>query len=206
MLYREFLVRYPLSRVILSVRDRPDRWAKSYEQTIGRNYGIVKRAPFKYMPRWRLIGYMSKWQERLLGIDRDRHRNVDHESAVDAYNGWVEEVKATVPASRLLVHKPEDGWKPICDFLDIPTTYDPKAHQGAAVCPSLRGIPYPNTAKRRDTTDEEDRLERIANDWGFLLLGLLALVFPVTAGLYVCCYAIFVGNPLDMEDEGLKEL
>src|SRR6266568_3707579 len=38
-------------------------------------------------------------------------------SAMERYN---QEVRDTVPASRLLEWKPSDGWEPLCQFLDVP--------------------------------------------------------------------------------------
>jgi hypothetical protein len=36
------------------------------------------------------------------------------------FNQWMEDVKATVPEGRLLVFEAKQGWKPLCQFLDIP--------------------------------------------------------------------------------------
>jgi len=36
------------------------------------------------------------------------------------YNQWIEEVKATVPKERLLIFNVKQGWKPLCDFLEVP--------------------------------------------------------------------------------------
>jgi hypothetical protein len=27
--------------------------------------------------------------------------------------------KRVIPADKLLIHRPEDGWKPLCDFLGV---------------------------------------------------------------------------------------
>jgi hypothetical protein len=42
------------------------------------------------------------------------------EAATDYFNRWVEEVKATVPKDRLLVFEAKQGWKPLCEFLNLP--------------------------------------------------------------------------------------
>ena len=36
------------------------------------------------------------------------------------FNKWVEEVKETVPADKLLVFEAKQGWKPLCEFLGLP--------------------------------------------------------------------------------------
>ena len=41
-------------------------------------------------------------------------------AAIQFYNEWVEEVKRTVPKDRLLVYNVDEGWKPLCEFLNVP--------------------------------------------------------------------------------------
>ena len=36
------------------------------------------------------------------------------------YEEWVNEVKRHVPPEKLLVYKVQSGWKPLCEFLDVP--------------------------------------------------------------------------------------
>ena len=38
---------------------------------------------------------------------------------------WHTQVKDTVPADRLLVWNPADGWEPMCDFLQVEVPADP---------------------------------------------------------------------------------
>ena len=42
------------------------------------------------------------------------------EEAIEVFNSHVAEVKAYVPADRLLVFDVRDGWAPLCKFLDRP--------------------------------------------------------------------------------------
>ncbi len=42
------------------------------------------------------------------------------EPATQFFNDWVEEVKRVVPKERLLVFEVKQGWKPLCEFLDLP--------------------------------------------------------------------------------------
>ena len=44
----------------------------------------------------------------------------DREFMINLYNEWVEEVKRTVPAEKLLVFESKEGWEPLCAFLDVP--------------------------------------------------------------------------------------
>jgi hypothetical protein len=45
--------------------------------------------------------------------------------ALTAYRRNNRLVRELVPADRLLVFKPSDGWEPLCDFLNIPVPATP---------------------------------------------------------------------------------
>ena len=42
------------------------------------------------------------------------------EESVRFYNNWVNYVKKVVPPNRLLVFEVKQGWKPLCNFLELP--------------------------------------------------------------------------------------
>ena len=44
----------------------------------------------------------------------------DRDQAIAHYHRHIAEVKAAVPADRLLVFSVEQGWKPLCEFLGVP--------------------------------------------------------------------------------------
>lgn len=71
------------------------------------------------------------------------------EASVQFYNEWVEQVKATVPREKLLIFNVKEGWKPLCDFLDLPIpnqpfprTNDTAAMQGHIIRGKLESIVY----------------------------------------------------------------
>ncbi len=45
--------------------------------------------------------------------------NDGKESALDFFNKWTEEVKKTVPKEKLLIFEAKQGWKPLCEFLQV---------------------------------------------------------------------------------------
>ena len=47
---------------------------------------------------------------------------------IDAFRRHDEEVRATVPADRLLVWSPKDGWEPLCAHLELPVPEMPLPH------------------------------------------------------------------------------
>jgi Sulfotransferase domain len=59
------------------------------------------------------------WQRSHQGTVGNRER------AIAYYLKHIEEVKAAVPADRLLVYSVDQGWKPLCDFLGVPVPTTP---------------------------------------------------------------------------------
>jgi hypothetical protein len=96
---------YPEAKVLLTWRSAESWWG-SFEATILQHIR-------KTTDRDNLA--ISLIAEQVFGGRPDQR---DH--AILVYERNVEEVQATVPAGRLLVHKLGDGWAPLCRFLDLP--------------------------------------------------------------------------------------
>ena len=47
------------------------------------------------------------------------------ETTVQFFTEWVEQVKAEIPADRLLVFEVKQGWGPLCEFLSVPVPEEP---------------------------------------------------------------------------------
>ena len=47
-------------------------------------------------------------------------RMEDKDHVIACYEAHNQKVIDTVPAEKLLVYQPGDGWQPLCDFLDVP--------------------------------------------------------------------------------------
>ena len=117
--WRELLAAYPDAKVLLTLHPKgPEAW---YESTIDTIYFTENRWQFKVLeyttPFGRKFGRLSRrliWQRSHRGTMDDRARAIAH------YQQHVEEVKAAVPADRLLVFSVDQGWKPLCDFLGLP--------------------------------------------------------------------------------------
>ena len=108
--WKELIELYPDAKVLLTIRDA-EAWFKSANATI-----------FKAMT-------LS------MGNSEDPHRNMaktivvdntfggdltDKKNAIDVYEKHNREVIDTVAADRLLVFESSQGWKPLCDFLEVP--------------------------------------------------------------------------------------
>jgi len=116
--YKELMGVYPDAKIILNVRD-PEEWYESSLKTI---YRIQTFFP------WWFPGYFMKMQEKLIWKGRFKGRFMDRDFAIENFKKHVEEVKAYVPADKLLVYDVKDGWEPLCTFLDVDIPNDPFPH------------------------------------------------------------------------------
>lgn len=117
--WREQMATYPDAKVLLTVHPRgAAAWYKSATETI---YSVQVLWEFKVLkallPRQPAIMKMVEkliWQRILEG------KMPDKEAAIANYEQHIEDVKATVPASKLLVFSADQGWGPLCEFLGVP--------------------------------------------------------------------------------------
>tara|TARA_R110001592_G_scaffold111711_1_gene309395 strand:+ start:945 stop:1685 length:741 start_codon:yes stop_codon:yes gene_type:complete len=139
--WRELVAAYPDAKVVLTVHPRSvDAW---YESTMDTIYFTESMWQFKVLefltPFGRKMGDMSRkliWQRSHKGTMRDRGKAIAH------YHQHIEDVKASVPAERLLIYSVDQGWKPLCDFLGVaePSTDFPNMNDRAAIKQTIAGI------------------------------------------------------------------
>lgn len=108
--YKELMKEFPEANVLLNMRD-PESWYESMKETI---YAIQPAFPFWFPKVVRRLHDEIIWNGSLKGVFEDR------EKALAVYRQYIEDVKSTVPADRLLVYNVKEGWKPLCDFLGVP--------------------------------------------------------------------------------------
>jgi Sulfotransferase domain len=117
--WRELIDAWPKAKVLLTVRD-PHRWYVSAKQTI---FAQDIPAPQGPDPDTDAFGrfVFEELRPRMFDVGGDRPLNeMDEHDAIAAFNRHIAEVKATVPAERLLVYQVSEGWGPLCDFLEVP--------------------------------------------------------------------------------------
>ena len=109
--WHELSIAFPDARVIHTERPEDDWWA-SFSATIGKFFQL--RESLDLPPP---VADIFKTMDKLLvkdlfgGLDRDR--------CIAAYRRNNEKVRSAIPADRLLVFTPADGWEPLCQFLDV---------------------------------------------------------------------------------------
>lgn len=115
--WRELWEWSPDAKILLSVRDE-DAWFKSITNTI---FAIDADPDSIEDPVARQFARMTgELLDRAMGSPKR-----DKETVLAAYRRNIEEVKAEVPADRLLVFDVKEGWEPLCAFLDLPVPETP---------------------------------------------------------------------------------
>jgi hypothetical protein len=139
--WRELLGAYPDAKVVLTVHPKgAEAW---YESTIDTIYFTECMWQFKVLewttPFGRKFGEMSRkliWNRSHKGTMKDREKAIAH------YRQHIEDVKAAVPADRLLIFSADQGWKPLCDFLGVPAPESefPNLNDRSAIKAKIREI------------------------------------------------------------------
>jgi len=124
LVYRELMEIYPDAKVLLTVRD-PEKW---YESTLKTIYRVSNLIPAwqRYMlwpvARFYDMANLVIWN----GVFEGRFEERDF--AIRKYHEHIEQVKAAVPPEKLLVFDVQQGWEPLCTFLDVPVPDRPFPH------------------------------------------------------------------------------
>jgi hypothetical protein len=122
--WRELMDVYPDAPVLLSARDSAATWWRSAEATVFGQARRARQAGGDIPPRMReFIETLRMAMERLSPTWYER------DGAVEAYERHNAEVRATVPAGRLVVWQPGDGWEPLAGMLGVPVPDEPFPHE-----------------------------------------------------------------------------
>lgn len=128
--WRELTTAYPSAKVLLTTRDA-DAWYRSMSRTIlPLAYGDPNTLRARLTsfglrlarPRLaRLVAVLPTMTRAFFGTDHMPSRD----EAVAAFERRHHEVRAAVPADRLLVFDVTEGWAPLCEFLEVPVPDEP---------------------------------------------------------------------------------
>jgi hypothetical protein len=122
--YRELMEHFPEAKVLLSVRSA-EGWVKSMRETIWpmffgpsvmHHVNEARRAVDANWDRYLTLMYDMNWREGSGAFAED---HVSDAGLAASMERWNAEVIATVPADRLLVWDPAQGWGPLCEFLEV---------------------------------------------------------------------------------------
>lgn len=167
LFYKELMKAFPNAKVVLTVRDDGEGWYKSVKSTIFRVLSLNSKLHSSTFLR--LVGTNhaaivaeATGMKRPEGFKKGMFEVAGSslEESVEFYNHWNEEVKRTVPADRLLVFNVKQGWKPLCDFLNLP---EPKQ-------------PFPNV-------NDTKSMQRMFNTLDLMGIVVTYVIPCITAGL-----------------------
>ncbi|RTG82477.1 uncharacterized protein DC041_0007735 [Schistosoma bovis] len=115
-----------------------DSWISSCRATTASDMVMTKHITFTENIIYRLRGLKSlpilhdKMYTKAFGSNYDQ---MTDEELKNAFIKWNQEIINYVPKDRLLIFDPNDGWKPLCEFLNIPIP---------------ENVPFPHLNKRID--------------------------------------------------------
>jgi hypothetical protein len=130
--YKELIDVYPEAKVLLSVRE-PEAWERSMRETVWAvRHGeslirLLSSAQAHVNPQW--AGFL-KMIDGLLwkGEGTFASGNAEPQQLIDTMQRHTDQVKASVPADRLLVWSVKEGWGPLCEFLELPVPEEEFPH------------------------------------------------------------------------------
>lgn len=108
---------FPDSVVLLSLRDDPAAWWRSFSQTI---LEVMQRGPAQPDDQW-----------YAMSVDMLRRFTPDYAdegAAIAAYEAHNQAVRESVEPGRLIEWRPKDGWGPLCRGLGISEPEEPFPH------------------------------------------------------------------------------
>jgi len=126
---------FPDAKLVLTDRE-PGGWVTSFIglewfcKWFGLVFGPLKFVGFdrfdrfgsKFVPVLHTIFFYGAWA----GPKFPQYPTHPSPAEMEAkYVSWVKHVKATAPADRILHFRPQQGWKPLCDFLEMPVPSEP---------------------------------------------------------------------------------
>ena len=129
--WRELMDVYPDAKVLLSVRTA-ESWVDSMQNTIAQIWFGDSLMHHLAQAQYQIDPVYAGWLDVLFDMWTKRgmlvNTNGDSDMMATQMEEWNQEVIDTVPAERLLVWNPKDGWDPLCDFLELPVPAEPLPH------------------------------------------------------------------------------
>lgn len=134
LFYKELLKKYPEAKIILTVRDAEKWYESTYSTIYSFSPDLIKKIQLAltaiFSKRARNLLRVVKLNNLTIWKNLFKERFKDRDFAIEIFNSHTEDTIKYVPAHQLLVFKVEDGWEPLCRFLDkpIPNIPFPKAN------------------------------------------------------------------------------
>ena len=133
--YVKWAATAPNVKVILTVRDNPQKWAESWLAVAAPVAFLPNQRPFKWL---HIFQQLAAWHyETVVHVPTNGHPEFynNKDALMAGYEAWIDFVRKTVPADRLLEFNVKEGWEPLCAFLekDIPNAKFPHINDRVVV-------------------------------------------------------------------------
>jgi len=144
-LYREQAAMFPEARVVLTVRDAPEQWERSYRVLL--EFIRVQERPFSltYPTFIQWVPFFRDWKTMrgMMGMHLGLPPGALIRGWVDQPDGWLAkqyekhnaQVMASIAPERMLVFNVKEGWGPLCAFLGkpVPDVPFPRVNETAEI-------------------------------------------------------------------------
>ena len=143
LFYEELVNKFPDAKFILTLRDF-DTWYKSTANTI---YKVPTMLPDWFKRVVYPIRMFIELQVNLIWLGLFKNNFSDRQFTELVYNEHIESVKKTIPADKLLIYRINEGWGPLCEFLNVdkPEIPFPKVNDTAEMLRNfaiVKSLPY----------------------------------------------------------------
>ena len=129
--WRELMDVYPDAKVLLSVRSA-ESWVESMQNTIAQIFVgdtlLYHLAQAQYQIDPVYAAWLDVLRDMWVKADIMVPSGGDPAEMAAGMERWNQEVIDGVPAERLLVWNPKDGWEPLCEFLEVDVPSEPLPH------------------------------------------------------------------------------
>lgn len=126
--WRELMDVYPDAKVLLSVRSA-ESWVRSMHDTIAQLWFGDTLMHHLAMAQYKIDPLYASWLDLLndmwVKADIMVKSRGDPAEMAEGMERWNQDVIDGVPADRLLVWNPADGWEPLCSFLEVDVPSQP---------------------------------------------------------------------------------
>lgn len=131
--YKEHMKQYPDAKVILTVRPF-EKWYTSVYSTIWQagpqnlKQKLAMLSKLLFNSRLRSVIKCVKLSKEMIFKVHFQGKFEDKVATEKIFNQHIEDVKAHVPAEKLLIYDVSEGWEPLCRFLNVAVPGEPIPH------------------------------------------------------------------------------
>lgn len=170
---------YPDAKVVVLYRD-PEKWYESVLHSVHVPRSLAMTLELTYLYFFDAdIRNFRKMQKAIVKYGLGFDHATEKEKAIDWYEKQYRDWRSQIPAERRLEYRVQDGWKPLCDFLDVPVPKVKDPETGKMI-----EMPFPRKNDRNTFQDRRLFVRKVAlaraNRNFLALIGAISLAGAAT--------------------------